>query len=175
MHKRILFPRNQIAERVQSLAEQIAKEYSGKKIVLIGVLDGSYIFIADLSRELFNAGLPNIEVEFIGVSSYAEGGTETSRTHTITKDLTTFLTDKHVLLVEDIVDTGLTLQFIHSILQQKLPLSIKTCVLLSKKARREIAISLDFVGFEIEENKWVEGYGLDTGHIGRANPDIVEL
>ncbi len=172
MSTKILITKEQISQKVNELAQKITKDYHGKDLVLIGILDGAYILIADLSRELFSLGLKDMEVTFLGLSSYGSNR-ESSKNPKITKDLRLDITDRNVLIVEDIVDTGWSLDFLIRLLKQRNPASIKTLVLLSKPQRREISLKLDYIGFEIE-NKWVEGYGLDTDYKGRANPNIIE-
>ncbi len=174
MKKSVLFSSEQIQIAVQSLAHRVATEYKGKKVVLIGVLDGSFIFMADISRAIFKAGLTDFEIAFVGISSYEENK-QTSGNPKITKELSIPLAGKHVLLVEDVIDTGLTLEFLISRIQQQSPASLKICTLLSKTTRRKILVPIDFVGFEIKEDVWIEGYGLDTKHEGRANPHIVKV
>lgn len=174
MKSTILFSSEDIQKTVKSLANTIASEYKGKKLVLVGVLDGSFIFMADLSRAIFKAGLTDFEITFVGISSYGNN-TKTSGNFKITKELTTSITNKHVLLVEDVIDTGLTLEFLISRIQRQSPALLKICTLLSKTARRKVLVPIDFVGFEIKEDVWIEGYGLDTKHEGRANPHIVKV
>ncbi len=173
MSTKILYSREEIKRKVASLADQISKDYKNKKVILVGILDGSFIFMADLARALFDAGLTDFEVNFIGISSYSENR-ESSKNPQITKDLRVDISNRHVLIVEDIVDTGYSLDFLNRLLKERNPASLKTLLLLSKLARREVDVKLDYVGFEIKENKWVEGYGLDSGFLGRGNPDIIE-
>ncbi|MBI3485463.1 hypoxanthine phosphoribosyltransferase [Candidatus Daviesbacteria bacterium] len=168
----VLISRQQIKDKIFELAKQIKLDYQDKKLFLVGILDGSYILMADLSRMLFEQGFSNFEINFIGVSSYANSR-ESSKNPKITKDLNLDILDKHVLLVEDIVDTGWSLDFVQRLLNERKPASLKTLVLLSKPDRREVKVKLDYLGFEIE-NKWVEGYGLDTAGLGRGNPDVIQ-
>lgn len=170
---KILITQNQIREKVKELAAQVAKDYPSSNLVLIGILDGVYVLMADLTRELFDLGLKEIEVAFFGVTSYGSG-TESSKRPEITKDLNISIEGRDALIVEDIVDTGLSLDFIIKTLQIRNPASLKTLCLLSKPARREVEVSVDYIGFEIE-NVWVEGYGMDTDHKGRGNPDIIRV
>lgn len=172
MNSKVLISKEQILEKVKELAQNITKDYPSGNLILIGILDGAYVLMADLSRELFNLGLTNIEVAFFGVTSYGSGTQSTKRPE-ITKDLNINIEGRDVLIVEDIVDSGYSLDFIIKTLKIRNPASIKTLCLLSKPSRRELDVKVEYIGFEIE-NKWVEGYGLDTDHKGRGNPDIVE-
>lgn len=172
MKSKTLLTKEQISKRLKELSLDISKNYLNKNLVLVGILDGAYILMADLSRELFSLGLTDLEVTFLGVSSYG-ANRESSKNPKITKDLRLDITDRNVLIVEDIVDTGWSLDFIIRLLKQRNPLSLKSLVLLSKTERREVQIKVDYLGFEIG-NKWVEGYGLDTDYKGRGNPDIIE-
>lgn len=172
MENNVLINREEIAEKVSELAAQIAKDYPEGNLVLIGILDGAYILMADLTRELFKLGLKNIEVAFFGLTSYGSG-TLTSKRPEITKDLNISIEGRDVLIVEDIVDSGHSLDFITKTLNLRNPAHIKTLTLLSKPERREMEVKVDYIGFEIE-NVWVEGYGMDTDHKGRGNPDIIE-
>lgn len=169
---KVLISREQIASKVSDLAAEIVREYTGKKLVLVGILDGAFILMADLSRELFKQGLHDFEVTFMGVSSYGQSR-ESSKNPKITKDLRLDIKDRHVLIVEDIVDTGWSLSFLQRFLLERNPASLKTLVLLSKAESKETKVSLDYIGFEIK-NVWVEGYGLDTNYLGRGNPEVIE-
>lgn len=169
---KVLIPKEKTQERIRELAQQITRDYEGKEVILIGVMKGCIIFMADLLRALWVAGLTDCESDFAGVSSYGKG-TESTRDPILTKDIETDITGRHVLLVEDIVDTGHTVNFILSILSKRNPLSLKVLALLSKPARREIEVPIDYVGFEVE-NKWVIGYGFDVENRGRGDPNIVE-
>lgn len=173
MKSNVLITSNQIQNKVKELAAQIAQDYPRGNLVLIGILDGAYILMADLTRELFKLGLKNIIVAFFGVTSYGSG-TDSSKRPEITKDLNISIEGRDVLIVEDIVDSGHSLDFITKTLNLRNPASRKTLSLLSKPGRREVDISVEYIGFEIE-NVWVEGYGMDTDHKGRGNPDIIEI
>lgn len=129
------------------------------------------MLLADLSRALFRSHMSAFEVDFIGVESYGKS-VQSSRNPKITKELCAEVANRNVLLVEDIVDTGWTLHFLIEHVKRSKPASLKTLILLSKPARREVDVKLDYVGFEIE-NVWVEGYGLDSAGSGRGCPDIV--
>lgn len=172
MNNKILITKDQVSQKVKELAKKVASDYPKGDLVLVGILDGAYMLMADLTRELFNLGLTNVEVAFFGVTSYGSG-TQSSKRPEITKDLNINIQDRDVLIVEDIVDTGHSLDFIVQTLKIRSPSSLKTLCLLSKPSRRELDVKVEYIGFEIED-KWVEGYGLDTDHKGRGNPDIIE-
>ena len=156
----VLYSREQIAERVKELGAEITKAYAGtNELVLVGILKGSVIFFSDLIREIDLT----VRCEFMGISSY---GTETKSSGVvkITSDLTTAIEGKDVLIVEDIVDTGLSMNYLRENFATRKPNSVKICSLLDKPSNRKIPIDVDFIGFEIP-NLFVIGYGLDlAGH-----------
>ena len=162
-----LVSKDQIALRVHELGEQITNDYKDKNLLLIGVLKGSFIFMADLVREI---NLNDIEIDFIGISSYGQK-TESSRAPKFTKDTSINIEGRHILIVEDIVDTGYSFKTLLAILNSRNPASIKTCSLLSKPDKREVEVSIDYLGFTIGD-KWVEGYGIDTKERFRGQPNI---
>jgi hypoxanthine phosphoribosyltransferase len=162
----ILIPSEQIAQRVRDIGRQIERDYDGKDLVLLGVLKGSYIFISDLARAV---DLP-LAIDFIGLSSYGEA-TESSGVVKITSDLSRPIEGKHVLIVEDIVDTGLTMRYLLDNLATRHPASVKLCTLLHKPARARTKIPIDYLGFQIED-RFVVGYGLDAAEKYRNVPFI---
>ena len=162
----VLLPTQKIAERVQQLGRQIERDYEGKDLVLLGVLKGSYIFISDLARSV---DLP-LAIDFIGLSSYGEA-TESSGVVKITSDLSRPIEDKHVVIVEDIVDTGLTMRYLLDNLATRHPASVKLCTLLHKPGRARTRIPIDYLGFQIED-RFVVGYGLDAAEKYRNVPFI---
>ena len=162
----VLIPSEQLAQRVRDLGRKIERDYEGKDLVLLGVLKGSYIFISDLARSI---DLP-LAVDFIGLSSYGEA-TESSGVVKITSDLSKPIEGKHVLVVEDIVDTGLTMRYLLDNLATRHPASVKLCTLLHKPARARTKIPIDYLGFEIED-RFVVGYGLDAAEKYRNVPFI---
>lgn len=156
----------QIAARVRELGAAITRDYAGKAPHLICVLNGAFIFMADLVRAI---DLP-VTMDFISVSSYGSR-TETSGEVKLVKDLDQSLKNKHVILVEDIVDTGLTMTYLLNYLKGRGPLSVKVASLLSKPSRRQVEVTIDYLGFEIED-AFVYGYGLDIGHVYRNVPFV---
>jgi len=150
----VLIPAADLQARVAAMGAEIARDYQGKPLVVIGVLKGSFIFLADLVRAI---DAP-IAVDFIGISSYQ--GTRSTGIVQITSDLTRPIEDKHVLLVEDIVDTGLTMRYLLDNLATRRPLSVRIAALLEKPARAQVKIPIDYRGFVIGD-EFVVGYGLD--------------
>ncbi len=145
----------QIAARVKELGAQITRDYAGKDLVVVGLLNGVYPFFADLTRAIeLDCGLT-----FMQASSYG-GGTDSTGEVVIKKDLDCSIQSKHVLVVEDIVDTGLTLHKVRNLLLDREPASLKICTLLDKPSRRKVQVPVDYIGFPIED-KFVVGYGLD--------------
>lgn len=162
----VLFSKDQISERVSQLGAQISEDYSGKSIVLIGVLKGAAIFLADLAR--------SIEVDntfdFVAVSSYGRG-TVSSGAVKLIKDIDNPIEGKEVILVEDILDTGLTLSYLRGMMLQHKPASLKIATCLDKPERRLVPIDADYVGFRLP-NQFVIGYGMDYAEHYRNLEDI---
>jgi hypoxanthine phosphoribosyltransferase len=164
--EQIVITQEQLRRRVQELAQQIAADYHGKPLLLVGVLKGGVVFMTDLFRALDRP----VEMDFMAVSSYGDA-TETTGIVRILKDLDEPIRDKHVLLVEDIVDSGLTLRYIAELLEGRDPASLKVCVLLDKGKAGETGIEVAYLGFTIPD-KFVVGYGLDFAQIYRNLPYI---
>ncbi|MDZ7843177.1 MAG: hypoxanthine phosphoribosyltransferase [Anaerolineales bacterium] len=167
--KRVLIPADEIQNRVSSLAKEIDRDYAGVgRLVLIGILKGAFIFLADLSRKIT---VPHM-VDFMSLSSYGDSATSTGAVRLIL-DLRKPIKDEHVIIVEDIVDTGHTMDYLYRTLQGRGPASLKTCTLF-KKERDTLQVPLDYLGFEIPD-VWVVGYGLDYADTHRTLPYIAEL
>jgi len=162
----VLFSQQQIAARVAELGAQIERDYRGKELVLVGVLKGAFVFLADLARAI---DLP-LTLDFVGLSSYGEA-TESSGVVKITSDLTKPIEGKHVLVVEDIIDTGLTMRYLLDNLATRRPASVKICGILHKPARARTRIAVDYLGFAVED-RFVVGYGLDAAEKYRNVPFI---
>jgi hypoxanthine phosphoribosyltransferase len=158
----VLLSEEKIAAKVAELGKQISDDYAGRELTLVSVLKGSLPFMADLMRRI---ALP-LRIDLMEVSSYGGTSTESSGLVRILKDLSKPIDGRDVLLVEDIIDTGLTLNYLLRYLKGKNPNSIKVCTLLDKPARRLVEIPLDYVGFEIPD-AFVVGYGLDFGEVYR--------
>jgi hypoxanthine phosphoribosyltransferase len=167
--KRCLISQAEIARRVTELAEMIRRDYAGRELVMVGVLKGAFIFLADLVRAL---PFP-VEVDFVRLCSYGAGTTSSGEVH-ITKDVELPLKDRDVLIVEDIIDVGLTLDFLRHYLLSHRPRSLKICCLIDKQERREVDVPLDYVGFTVEKG-FLVGYGLDCGEQSRNLPEIFVL
>lgn len=153
---------DEIQKMVKSLAKEIDKDYDGKEVVLICPLRGSMHFVADLSRQIT---LPQ-QIDFVYLQAVEKGGAIK-----IIKDISTNIAGKHVLIVEEIIDTGRTLSFLRNRLVASSPASLKIVALLDKPARRELPIRADYIGRTIED-RYVVGYGMDTEELGRNYPDI---
>lgn len=162
----ILFTSDQIAARVAALGAQITRDSPGEPVVLVGVLKGAAVFLADLARRIE----ADCTFDFVAVSSYGKGTTSGGQVKLI-KDLDESIEDRNVILVEDILDTGLTLSFLRNLLGQHHPRSLKLAALLDKPSRRLLPIEADYVGFEIP-NHFVVGYGMDAAERYRNLPDI---
>lgn len=161
-----LIAREKIEERIKELAKKIEKEYIGKNLVCIGLLKGSVLFLSDLVKEI---DLP-LSIDFMSVSSYGSEMTSSGNIK-ILKDVDLNLNGKSVLIVEDIIDTGLTLDFVQKFILAKGAMDIKTCTLLSKPERRLVDVKVDYIGFEVPD-KFVVGYGLDYNQSHRNLPYI---
>lgn len=162
----VMFSATQIADRVRELGQQIARDYAGTSPVFVCVLKGSFVFAADLVRAV---DLP-LRVDFLGVRSYGEG-TESSGVVQITQDLSRAIANEQIILVEDIVDTGLTVAHLIDLLRTRGPSSVRVCALLHKPSRARVTAPVDYVGFTIED-RFVVGYGLDVGESFRNLPYI---
>ena len=162
----VLFSEEQLKNRVQEIARQITADYQGKEIMLISVLRGSFVFMADLCRAI---DLP-CTLDFMAVSSYGRG-TKSSGQVQITKDLSEDITDRHIIVVEDILDSGNTLSYLLKILENRHPASIRLCTLLDKPDRRVKPVQVHYSGFTIPD-AFVVGYGLDYAEKYRNLPYI---
>jgi len=151
----LLITEEEVQRRVSSLARKISRDFAGREVLLVGILKGAFIFMADLARKMTTP----VKVDFVRLASYGRG-THSSGKVKITKDLETSLRGKDVLLVEDVVDTGFTLNYLFHRLQARRPRSLKTVSLLDKPGGRKIDFQADYIGFTIE-NHFVVGYGLD--------------
>ena len=165
----LLYSRDQIAQRVRELAASISSDYTRSDVILIGILRGAFVFLADLIRQLT---IP-VQIDFIGAASYGSR-TQTSGQVVITKELQIPVSGRDLLLVEDIEDTGVTLEAIQRKLKEFGPRSIKVCTLIDKRERRLVDIRMDYVGFEIS-NGFIVGYGIDYAEQYRYLPDIYRV
>jgi hypoxanthine phosphoribosyltransferase len=162
----ILVTEEQLRRRTRELGEQISCDYAGKDLHLICVLKGGVVFLVDLMRQI---RVPH-SIDFMATSSYGSA-TESSGVVRILKDLDMSIEGRDVLIVDDIIDSGLTIDYLCRILRQRLPASLRICTLLDKKERREVDVPLDYVGFEIP-NEFVVGYGMDFRQMYRNLPCV---
>jgi hypoxanthine phosphoribosyltransferase len=167
--KKVLITSSEIQEKVGELGELITNDYRGERPLLVGVLRGAVIVLGDLMR---NIDLP-CEIDFMDISSYGTG-TSSSGVVRILKDLEEDITGRHVLIVEDIIDTGLTLSYLRRSLLARKPASLEICALLSKPSRRRVELDVRYLGFEVPD-EFVVGYGLDFAGAYRNLPDICVL
>jgi len=166
----VLLSEAAIKERITTLAAEIERDYpAGDEIHLVAVLKGGFMFMADLVRAMSE----RVTMDFMAVSSYAKGTTSSGQVKVL-KDLDSNLEGRHVIVVEDIVDTGLTLHYLQDLLKARAPKSMKTACLLSKPSRRKIEVQVDYIGFTIEDH-FVVGYGLDYAEKYRNLPYIAIL
>jgi hypoxanthine phosphoribosyltransferase len=165
----VLITQDEIRQSLVKLASEIRRDYQGKQPLLIGILKGSFVFMADLVREL---GLP-VEIDFVKLSSYGSG-TKTSGKVKIVQGLKTQIKARDILVVEDIVDTGLTVSFLMKYLQKKNPASLKLCALTDKPSRHKVPLAIDYLGFTVP-NKFIVGYGIDWNEKFRYLKDICYL
>jgi hypoxanthine phosphoribosyltransferase len=161
-----LLSQEQIASIVQGLADQISEDYSGKELVLVCILKGAFMFLSDLVRHL---KIP-VKVDFVRLASYGSG-MESSGNIEITKDIELPIEGKDVLIIEDIIDSGHTLQFLKDRITLSNPRSVKICALLDKKTRREVEMKADYLGIEVDD-VFIVGYGIDFNENYRHLPEI---
>ncbi len=166
---RVLSPAEKIQERIQELAAEIDRDYPQGPIYLVGILKGAIVFLADLVRAMKTPA----RLEFVGISSYGRGKTSSGEVR-FTKDLDTSLEGRDVIVIEDIVDSGITLSYLVQVFQQRHPKSLRIATLLDKPERRQRPVQVDYVGFKIPD-EFVVGYGLDFAEDYRNLPDICVL
>ena len=164
--KKVLYTKKEIDKRVKKIADIISHDYQGKELIVVGVLKGAFVFMADLIRYF---SIPCI-VDFIRVSSYGSS-TVSSGKIVIKKDIETSIEGKDILIIEDIIDTGLTLSLLVDKLKERNPHSLKVCAFLDKRRRRKVEFEADYVGFTIDDG-FVVGYGIDFNEMGRFLPEV---
>lgn len=162
----VLIPEQDVRDRIQEMADALSEKYAGEEVLLVGILNGSVFFLTELAQRM---SIP-VEIDFMAASSYG-AGTESSGRVLITKDLERSIKDVHVVIVEDIVDTGQTLHLLTEMLLERHPASLEVAVLLDKPARRKVCMDADFIGFEIPD-AFVVGWGLDYDQTYRDLPYI---
>ena len=167
--KEQLFTRREIQNRIKDLAKAISRDYKNEELVLVGILKGAFIFLSDLARHLT---IP-VKLDFVRLASYGSQ-TKSQGKVKITKSIEPPIRDKHILIVEDIVDSGLTLRYLLDFLQKENPRSIRICALIDKTERREVSLAIDYVGFSIPKG-FLVGYGLDFDEQYRHLPALYHL
>jgi hypoxanthine phosphoribosyltransferase len=167
--KEVLIPSKKMQEKVRELGQRITGDYRGEDLLLVGILRGAVVFLSDLMRHLELS----CEIDFMDISSYGMG-TSSSGVVRILKDLEEDITGRHVLVVEDIVDTGFTLSYLRRTLLARKPTSLEICTLLSKPSRRQMDLDVKYVGFEVPD-EFVVGYSIDYAGAYRNLPDICVL
>lgn len=167
--REVLVPSDQIEERVEEIGTRITEDYEGEQPLLIGILRSAAVFLSDLIREIDL----KCEIDFMEVSSYGTGTSSTGAVRVL-KDLNEDVAGRHIIVVEDIVDTGLTLSYLLRNLQTRKPASVEACSLLSKPSRREVDVPVKYMGFDVPDD-FVVGYGIDFAGEYRNLPDICAL
>lgn len=167
--EQILIGEEELAERILQLGQQITEDYEGKDLIVVGILKGASLFMSDLIRKIEG----KISIDFMVVSSYGNAS-ETSGVVRIIKDLDMDITDKHILLVEDIIDTGLTLAYLKEYLCNRKAASVRICTLLDKPCRRSKPVDVEYIGFEVPD-EFIIGYGIDYAEKYRNLPYIASL
>ena len=169
MQQKLILSKEQIEERVSELGARLSTEYQDKQPIFIGVLNGSFIFLADLVRKV---SVPH-QIDFIRVASYGTGDTTSGKIR-LSKDVELDIAGKDIVLVEDIVDTGTTMQWLINYFKGKKTRSVRTCVLIDKRERRKTEVNIDYIGFSLERG-FLIGYGLDYAERYRHLPQIYHL
>jgi hypoxanthine phosphoribosyltransferase len=167
--KEVLIPKSEIEAKLEELGARITEEYQGKELLMVCILRGASIFFADLVRKI---NLP-LKIDFMSISSYGSGARSSGEVK-INKDLDKSIEGKHVIVVEDIVDSGNTLSYLKEVLLARQPASLKICTLLDKPSRREVPLEADYVGFVVP-NEFVIGYGLDYAELYRNLEEVCIL
>jgi len=165
----LLFSREQIEQRTRELAARISADYRSRHVALVGVLKGCFVFLADIIRNLEL----DITIDFVQIASYGDGRSS-SGSCTLVRDLAVDIAGRDVLIIEDIVDTGLTLSRLIAELRRRFPASLRVCALLDKQCRRRVAVAVDYAGFEVDD-VFVVGCGLDFNERYRSLPGIYAL
>jgi hypoxanthine phosphoribosyltransferase len=167
--KERLFSRREIQKKIKELAGTISRDYKNEELVLVGVLKGAFVFMSDLVR---NLTIP-VKLDFVRLASYGNQSKSKGKIH-LTKSIELPIRDKHILVVEDIIDTGLTMKFLLDFLNKENPRSIRVCALIDKTERREVPLMVDYVGFSIPKG-FIIGYGLDFDEQHRHLPGLYHL
>ena len=167
----VIIPHEFIQEKIKELGLRIAQKYKGQKLLIVGILKGAFKVTADLTQELHRQGLNDLEISFIAMKSYPDG-TRAKYEPKIIQDMDISPEGRAVLLVDDVLDTGKSLEVVHKLIKDRGAKSVESFALVDKPERRQVAYKADYVGFTIP-NVWLQGYGMDTGEVGRAEPNII--
>ena len=167
----ILMPHELIQSKIKELAAVITQKYKGQKLLIVGMLKGAFKIMDDLTSELHRQGLTDLQISFITMKSYPNG-TKAKYEPQIVQDMDISPEGRQVLLVDDVLDTGKSLQVIHKLIKSRGAALVESLALVDKPDRRQVDYKADYVGFTIP-NIWLQGYGMDTGEIGRGEPNII--
>jgi len=167
----VLISSEQIQKRLEELASEISKKYNGHKLLVVGILKGAFKLTADLTSELHKQGLTDLEISFIAIKSYPDG-TKAKYEPRIVQDMDLSPEGRSVLLVDDVLDTGRSLQVVHKLIESKKAKSVESFALVDKPERRQVNYKADYVGFTLADI-WLQGYGMDTVEVGRADSNII--
>lgn len=160
-----------IQERIKELGTMVAKKYKGQKLLVVGILKGAFKVTADLTTELHKLGVTDLEISFIAMKSYPDG-TKAKYEPKIVQDMDISPEGRQALLVDDVLDTGKSLQVVHKLIKDRGAKSVESFALVDKPERRQVNYKADYVGFTIPD-VWLQGYGMDTGEVGRAESNII--
>lgn len=167
----VLYTSEQIKDRMSELAKEVAKDYQGKQLLIVGILKGAFILTADFVRALHKAGLQDAEVSFLILKSYY-ASTNVAKDVTLVTDIDVDPRDRHILIVDDIFDTGRSFDFVDRYLKMQHAASVEGFALLAKPSRHEVIYRPKYIGFSVP-NVWIEGYGMDSAERGRGNPAVL--
>jgi hypoxanthine phosphoribosyltransferase len=167
----ILISQAQIQKKLEELAFKISQKYKGKNLLVVGILKGAFKLTADLASELHKQGLTDLEISFVTLKSYPDG-TRAKYEPKIIQDMDINPEGRCVLLVDDVLDTGRSLQIIHKLIESKKAKTVESFALVDKPQKRQVDYKTDYVGFTLAD-VWLQGYGMDTGEVGRADPNII--
>lgn len=167
----ILINHDSIEQKIEELALKIAEKYRGKKLLVVGILKGTFKLMADFTTKLHAAGLQDLEISFITVKSYPDG-TKADYEPNIVQDMDINPEERNVLIVDDVLDTGRSMLVVHKLIKAKEAKSVESFALIDKPERRQVEYRADYVGFTIP-NVWIQGFGMDTSEVGRAEPNII--
>jgi hypoxanthine phosphoribosyltransferase len=167
----ILIQHKIIQERIKELSAEIAEKYKGKRLLIVGVLKGAFKIMSDLTSELHKQGLTDLEISFITMKSYPDG-TKAKYEPRIVQDMDISSEGRPVLLVDDVLDTGRSLEIVDKLIKSRGAVSVESFALVDKPERRQIDYKANYVGFTIP-NIWLQGYGMDTAELGRGEPNII--